>query len=135
MCRATRSELKAMLSACDPPLSDDDHGGTVRYQSTQVHPEPEGSIQLLPPKGAEARQRAFEELTRLTEAFVSTLERELTKESSLRGVSTIDDVGSESAAELAPAKRTLQPGAHRLSNCHARRYRRIICAAGSSPTS
>ena len=103
-----------MLSACDPPLSYDDHDGTVRYQSTQVHPEPEGSIQLLPPKGAEARQRAFEELTRLTEAFVSTLERELTKESSLRGVSTIDDVGSESAAEPAPAKRTL----HNVFNIH-----------------
>ena len=106
-----------MLSECDPPLSYDDHDGTVRYQRTQVHPEPEGSIQLLPPKGAEARQRAFEELTRLTEAFVSTLERELTKESSLRGVSTIDDVGSESAAEPAPAKRTLHGDGRGISCC------------------
>ena len=97
-----------MLSACDPPLSYDDHDGTVRCQRTQVHPEPEGSTQLLPPKGAAARQRAFEELTRLTEAFVSTIERELTRGPSLRGASTIDDVGSESVAEPAPAKRTLQ---------------------------
>ena len=84
----TRSLLKIMLSACDSPLPSDDHGGTARWNSTAIC--------------------ALDELTRLTEAFVSTIERELTRGPSLRGASTIDDVGSESVAEPAPAKRTLQ---------------------------
>ena len=104
----TRSLLKIMLSACDSPLPSDDHGGTARCQRTQVHDERKGSTQTPSPQGGTARLCALDELTRLTEAFVSTIERELTRGPSLRGASTIDDVGSESVAEPAPAKRTLQ---------------------------
>ena len=95
---------KTMLSACDLPLTLVGPRGTVRYRSTQVHPEPSGSPPSPSPQGAEVQQCAPSELLRLTEAAVSSVKRELARRTSLSGASTIDDVGSESVAKLATTK-------------------------------
>ena len=110
MCvRCDTLSTKTMWSACDLSSSAvADSGSTVRYRSTKVHVGPSGPPPSRAPSGAPAQLCAPEELVMLTEALVSTIERELTRRSSLRGDLTIDDVGSMSVAKPATETKTLQ---------------------------
>ena len=100
---------KTMWSACDlsfPPLADSRLGvplGTEARKCTtdrQVHHLPQHC--KVPKHSYMYVHHHASELLRLTEALVSSIERdrELTRGSSLGGTSAIDDVGSESVATV-----------------------------------
>ena len=130
----TRSRLKPCgaraIFVSFPPLADS--GSTVRYRSTKVHVGPSGPSPSRAPSGAPAQLCAPEELVKLTEALVSTIERELTRRSSLRGDLTIDDVGSKSVAKPATTTKTLHGDGSGISCCASvRSTGSLTCATGA----